>query len=127
MYKEYPLNDVSTWYSELLEAVAEFEEATLQHPTGVGFSETTYRQINILVNQEKQKIFNDTGENPSEDDFIEIGSVSVGGLSLEIWTCEEFPNDKLSLMTDDPDGDDGEPYADTEEEEGTGRRWRRAS
>ncbi len=28
MYKEYPLNDVSTWYSELLEAVAEFEEVT---------------------------------------------------------------------------------------------------
>jgi len=56
MYKEYPLNDIAAWYSELLEAVGEF-----------------------------------------------------------------------SLMTDDPDGDDGEPYEDVEDEAGTGRRWRRAS
>lgn len=76
MYREYRLKNISDWYSELLAAVEDFTADTLQTPKGVGYSSRVYRQINIIVNREKDRIHNDAGENPDEDDFIEIGSVA---------------------------------------------------
>ncbi len=110
MLREYRLHDTKNWYFELLDAVKAFKKEFMKKPEAVGYNDGIYNQINIIVNQEKENVEDVDGNNPNEDEFIELGSIAVGDDSISIWTCDECPDDRFTLMSDPPDGDDGEPY-----------------
>ena len=117
MTREYPLKDIKKWYFELLNAVNLFEQEFMKKPQIVGYSDNIYNQINLIVNQEKEHVVDSQGINPGEDEFIELGSVIIDESDIGIMLCDEFPDDRFALMSEPPDGDDGEPYFDLDEEQ----------
>ena len=127
MIREYPLYQVDNWYFELLDAVKQFEREFMKKPNFVGYSETIYNQINLVANQNKTHIVDDEGKHPEEDEFIELGSVTVEEHIIYILFCDNFPDNKFALMTEPPDGgDDGEPKS-TLEDKKADLQWSQAS
>lgn len=117
MKREYPLYHVENWYFELLDAIKQFELEFKKKPNFVGYSETVFKQINLVANQKKTHIVDDEGNHPAEDEFIELGSVDIEEDNIQFLFCDDFPDNKFALMTEPPDGDDGEPITTFDEEE----------
>ena len=110
MVREYRLLDIKNWYFELLDAVKAFKKESMKKPQIVGYSYRIYNHINLIVNQEKENIVDVDCNNPDEDEFIELSYIDVGNDSIRILTYDMFPDDRFALMSEPPDGDDGEPY-----------------
>ena len=106
--ERYAFADIAEWPHELNDAVLSFEERHGVYPNLISGSEELYRTIDVLVQEDRENVVNDSREHPPDGEDFELGSFGTEEYSVEFTLSETTSAPDFLLIYDENPSFDGE-------------------
>ncbi len=111
--KTYRIAAWKRWDFEVNDAVTDFYRRTHIYPNVLLASRITFAKINLLAM--KKNVGKANGDEPGEWEYVDLTGFVGDGFELRFAENEKLQERQFALLYDaNPDGDDGEPWPDTD-------------